>query len=379
MLPTVLHLSQPVDGGVAAVVAAIAADQRRRGWGVSVGCPDGGSLAAALAGAGVRRVRWDAANAKGAASPLQVGALRALLRRESPDVLHLHSASAGITGRIAVRGRLPTLFQPHGWSWLAVDGPLSAAALRWERWAQRWSTAVVCVSEGERVVGAQAGVSQRVAVVPNGVDLERFPHVPFAERSRVRAQLGLADVPTAVCVGRLDAQKGQEVLVRGWPQVRASVPDAALVLVGDGPGRQSLCRLSRALEVADAVHLVGARDDVPAWNAAADVLVLASRFGEGLPLTPMEAQATGRPVVVTDVVGIQETVGPGSGEVVPADDVGALATAVARRLADPELAAAEGLRAHAWARDRLDVRRSLDLLATLTLTAAARPAGAVRP
>ncbi|NEA48622.1 glycosyltransferase, partial [Streptomyces sp. SID10815] len=67
-----------------------------------------------------------------------------------PDLVHAHSAKAGLAGRLAVRGRIPTVFQPHAWSFEAVGGATAALALRWERWGTRWAARTVCVSEAER-------------------------------------------------------------------------------------------------------------------------------------------------------------------------------------------------------------------------------------
>jgi glycosyltransferase involved in cell wall biosynthesis len=364
----VLHVAQPVDGGVARVVADLAADQVRRGWDVSLACPPGGTLAADAVAGGVTHVPWFAQRASRAGTPRQVRALAALVAQVDPDVVHLHSASAGLTGRLAVLRRRPTLFQPHGWSWQAVDGLFARATTGWERVGQHLVDDIICVSEAERDNGRARGL-RRTCVVPNGVDTKRF--VPSAA-GPARRELGLDDVPTAVCVGRLDAQKGQEVLVRAWPGVRARVPDAVLVLVGDGPRREALVELADRLGIADAVLLPGVRSDVPRWYTAADVVAFSSLHGEAMALTPLEAQASGRPLVASDVSGVRESLGRGAGTVVPPGDASAFATAVADRLADPDRAAAEGAAGRRHAEAELDVARSFDRLAAVTLAAADR-------
>ncbi|KIF05101.1 glycosyl transferase family 1, partial [Streptomyces sp. RSD-27] len=101
------------------------------------------------------------------------GAAR-LIRRVRPDLLHAHSAKAGLAGRMAVRGSLPTVFQPHAWSFDAVGGTTAALALRWERAGARWAHRVLCVSEAERRAGEAEGVTARWAVIRNGVDLAHF-------------------------------------------------------------------------------------------------------------------------------------------------------------------------------------------------------------
>ena len=157
-----------------------------------------------------------------------------------PDVLHLHSSKAGLAGRLAARGRLPTVFQPRGWSFEAVTGPKRAAAVAWERFGARWAAAVVCVSEGERERGEGEGIHARWHVIANGVDLNVHEPADAADRAQSRQRLELGEGPLVVCVGRLTRQKGQDILLDAWPEILRRVPDARLALVGDGPMREAL-------------------------------------------------------------------------------------------------------------------------------------------
>ena len=361
----VLHLSHPVDGGVAKVLLDVARDQAGRGWVVTVGCPSTGELPEQLARHGIAHRRWDARKVKRMAAPARVREVAALVAAVDPDVVHLHSASAGLAGRLAIRRRRPTLFSPHGWTWQSSGGPFGRVAVSWERWAERWADRVVCVSAAELAAGREHGLAlQHGVVIPNGVDVALLQPV---DRAVARARLGLPDVPTAVCVGRLDEQKGQQVLVAGWPQVTAAVPGARLVLVGDGPGREGL-----ASAAPEGVGLVGARSDVADWYAAADVGLFGSTYGEGMPLTPLEAQAAGRSLVASDLPGVREALGPGAGELVRPGDVGGFAAAAVVRLRDPAAADAEGRRGREHVERAFDLRRSLDRLAVLTEEVAGR-------
>ena len=316
-----LHVAQPVDAGVARCVADFAADQRAHGLDARVACPPDGPLTGWLRAAGVPYAAWPATRSPGPAVPAEVARLARVLRAWPPDVVHLHSSKAGLAGRLAVRGRVPTVFQPHAWSYAAVTGPQRAAALAWERRAARWTHAAVCVSEAERADGEANGIRpRRWTVVPNGVDLARWRP---GDRAAARARLGLSvATPLVVCVGRLSRQKGQDVLLAAWP----AVPDAHLALVGDGPDRAAL-----AAAAPERVTFAGRRDDVAGWYAAADVVAVPSRW-EGMALVPIEALACGRPVVASDVAGMRELAGV---DVVPPEDPVALAAAITRRLRDP--------------------------------------------
>jgi glycosyltransferase involved in cell wall biosynthesis len=279
--------------------------------------------------------------------------------RFDPDLVHLHSAKAGLAGRIALRGRRPTVYQPHAWSFDAVSGPVRAAALAWERVAARWAHVLLCVSESERQRGASHGIRGRWRVIENGVDLEAFPVADDPARAAARARLGLGGGPLVVCVGRLTRQKGQDVLVAAWPGVRDRVPDAALALVGSGPDRDQL-----TARKAPGVRLVGERRDVRDWLAAADVVAVPSRW-EGMPLVLLEAMAVGRSVVAADVPGAREALGDGAGAVVPPDDLSALAGALVLRLLDGLRADAEGTAGRTRVEARFDVRHSAAAVARL--------------
>lgn len=354
----VVHVAQPTTEGVPRVIAALVRDQVARGWHVAVACPPGGELAAAATAAGAGWLPWIAAREPGPAVGRETIRLRRLLRDAAPDLVHLHSAKAGLAGRLALRGCVPTVFQPHAWSFLAVEGALGAAAVRWERLATRWTDVVAVVSEDERLIGERAGVHARFELLPNGVDVTARAGGPA--RPEARRALGLPGGPLAVCVGRLCRQKGQDVLLEAWPDVRERVPGARLVLVGDGPDRRALER-----SCGGAVVLAGGTRDADPWLRAADVVVLPSRWEAGLSLVAMEALALGRPVVATAVAGTAELRAADAGAVVAVDDARALAAAVADRLVDPLRAAAEGAAGRRWVHDHHDLRRTTALAAEL--------------
>lgn len=354
---TVLHLVQPVEGGVARVVVDLVRAQARAGLRPVVSCPPGGTLAAEAACAGALVRPWAAVRAPGPGLAGEVAAVARLVRDHGPHVVHAHSSKAGLAGRLAVRGRVPTVFQPHAWSFDAMEGRAAGAARVWERAAARWSTRILCVSEAERRAGQQAGIAARWSVIRNGVDLARFRPDDGDGRAPARAALPqLSQMPEGtrlvVCVGRLSRQKGQDVLLRAWRGM--DVRDARLVLLGDGPERARLEELA-----SPGVLFAGASADVRPWLRAADLVVLPSRW-EGMALAPLEAMAVGRPVVLTDVGGAREMLPPGQDGhcLVPAEDPRALAAALTALLDDPALRDGLGRRAHAHARSSFDVRNT---------------------
>jgi glycosyltransferase involved in cell wall biosynthesis len=358
-MASVLHVTQPTDGAVARYVHDLAADQQARGFGVVVACPDRGSLAARLAVSGIVRRPWPATRAPRPQLLGEVLRLGRVVAATAPDVVHLHGSKAGLAGRLALHGSIPTLFQPHGWSWLAVGRATRAATLAWERYAARWTSITVCVGEGEARTGRDGGVGPST-VVETGIDLTRFRP---ADRGAARKRLGLnATSPLVVCVGRMSRRKGQDVLLAAWPVIRAEHPHATLALVGSGVGPSATGVLSP-----------GPADDPRDWYAAADVVVLPSRW-EGLPLTLLEAMAMSRCIIGSAIPGIADVLPPDAGALVPPADPAAIARAVSPRLGDARWADAEGRAGARYAIGRADIRRAHAELAELTARLARRSA-----
>jgi glycosyltransferase involved in cell wall biosynthesis len=364
----VLHVAQPVDGGVAGVVASLAADQQTRGWQPTVACPSQGVLPDVLRKTDIAVREWTATRSPGPRTAIESHSLSGIIRAVQPDAIHLHGSKAGLAGRLAVRGTLPTIFQPHLWSFQSEPGITTAPALAWERFAARWTDRFVCVSTDEELAGRRAGVKGDITVICNGVDVEE---IRPRDRSEVRRQLGLADRPTAVCIARVAPLKGQDMLLEAWPDVLAQVPDAQLLLVGDGPLREQLQR-DVPVSKHPSVRWIGWSNIPSDYMAAADVVVVPSR-AEGMALVPLEAMAAGRSLVAFDAGGIRQSVGDG-GAVLAVGDIHGLSEQIARRLLDPEFADNEGNRGRRRAELEFDQRFSANSIADLVveLTSSAR-------
>lgn len=185
----------------------------------------------------------------------------------------------------------------------------------------------------------------RLRVISNGVDFDFWsatpsPHVPVSNRSMV-----------ILTVGRLLPVKGHDVLLRAFARVVLHVPQARLVIVGDGTFRTELQRLARQLKIGNAVEFAGELDAAGVRSRLADarVFTLPSR-SEGLPLALLESMAAGVPAVATLVGGVPDVLVPGTGLLVPPEDPGALADALITILLDPQLASTLGERGSARAK-----------------------------
>jgi len=202
-------------------------------------------------------------------------------------------------------------------------------------------------------VGPKA--ASRMVQVPPGVDEKTFH--PDSGGAEVRARLGLTDRPVIVCVSRLVPRKGQDTLIRALPGVLARIPDAVLLIVGDGPYRADLERLAAGTGVAGSVRFTGAVPwaELPAHYGAGDVYAMPCRTRrggldvEGLGIVYLEASATGLPVVAGDSGGAPDAVLEGeTGYVVPGRDLQALTERLLTLLQDPELRARLGARGREW-------------------------------
>ncbi len=201
-----------------------------------------------------------------------------------------------------------------------------------------------------------------VAVIPNGVTLPE--PAPAGARAGERPF-------TVLYAGRLRTRKAVAVLVEAFARLRERVPDAELIVVGDGEQRSALEAQAERLGVGAAIRFEGARphDAMPAYYRSADVFCLPSLY-EGFPLAILESMAAGLPVVATAVAGVPEAVADGvTGRVVPAEDAEALAEALAGLAADPEGARAMGKAGRARAEEELAIPKIAADYLELWLTA----------
>lgn len=191
--------------------------------------------------------------------------------------------------------------------------------------------------------------------LPPGVDVAAFH--PGVDGRSVRRELDLGSGPVVACVSRLVRRKGQDMLIRAWPYVRARFPDAALLLVGDGPDRKRLDALLRRVGVGGVRFVAGVpTTQLPPYYAACDVFVMPCRTRrggldvEGLGIVYLEAAACARPVIAGTSGGAPEAVRDGETGLVVGDPRSpeSVAASIIELLDDPDRAAAMGLAGRAW-------------------------------
>lgn len=286
-----------------------------------------------------------------------VGFLRLLvhLRRTRPPLVHLHMNRAGLLGGIACR-------------WIGIPCLFTAAGMVHRRYADRAGLTLACAEGVRDHLRAQGMPPEKLRLVRNAIDTAKFAgegerggagaEPPYPARSSPARR----DI---LLVARLHPAKGHADLIRAFALLARDFPAHDLLFAGTGPrGYEAELRgLTRTLGVAGRVEFLGDRDDIPDLLARAAVFALPSAQ-EGLPLTVLEAMASGLPTVAYRIPGLTEIAPPEEGgpALVPPGDIGRLAGTIAGLLARPALRAAWGERAREAVAARFGLPRYADEL-----------------
>jgi sugar transferase (PEP-CTERM/EpsH1 system associated) len=345
----VMHVLYSVDtGGAEHVVLNVARHLDRSAYAIEVCSLTGrGSLADAFERLGVPVT----AMGKGpGADPWLWVRLAALFRAQRIDVVHTHNVTPWLYAGVAAKLAGVRLVHTEHSNLFAHQWRLQAA----ERVLARFTETIISDSEKvARTLMTQGVPEARIRTIVNGIDTVRFSAArPLdAKRSAIGLERPQLIVGT---VGRLVPVKDHRTLLEAFARICRAVPEAVLVIVGDGPEREVLERCAAALGVGEQVRWFGERADVQDLVPFFDVFVLSS-VSEGLPLTLLEAMAAGRAVVATRVGGIPEALAEGTGLLVPPKDPEALAHAVITLLGDAPRRLAMGALAAQRARAHFDV------------------------
>jgi glycosyltransferase involved in cell wall biosynthesis len=334
-------------GGAERLAVSFAREAGSAGIHLSVCCLkriDGNPLEGALARTGVPIEVLGALNLRDRRA---FARLRRLIGDQRIELVHAHLTYSTIWGAVAARlGGIPCVATLHvhptsqgPWHRDWIRERLMCALLK------RTRSTAIAVSEAQRgrYVRQRLLAADRVVVVRNGIDVRHFPTANIEAAAALRRGFAIpagAPVIFATAVLR-EPRKGIHVLLDAMPRVLAACPAAHLIVVGDGAMRPTLQAQARQLGLDRSVHWAGARDDVAALLAGADVFVHPT-LADPLPTVVLEAMAAALPVVATRVDGIPELVGADAGRLVPPGDPAPLATALSDLLADPDARLALG-------------------------------------
>ena len=293
-----------------------------------------GPLLDRLVASGVRHV---ALRRRGRLDVAPFRRLIALLRAERIDIIHAHMFGSNFWGTVLGRLAGVPVLVAHEHSWSYEGQPI-------RRWLDglvigRLADAFVAVSERDRdrMTIVEGVPPQKSIVLPN-------PYLPGprSESANVREQLRIPPAaPLIATVAMLRPEKALEVLLEAFAELSTMIPEAMLVIGGEGPCREPLEQRARDLGISERVRFMGWCQDVGGLLEAADVAVMSSDR-EGAPLFALECMAHMAPLVSTDVGNVSRLLGDGEGVVtVPRRDPPAMARALAALLRDPERRAAQ--------------------------------------
>lgn len=260
--------------------------------------------------------------------PALVTKLTGIIKKTTAQAVHTHHIGpllyAGLAARLAgVKHLIHT--EHDAWHLTVYKRRLL------QRWAIRLLRPVL-IADAQTVANnmrTQLQTRQPITVIRNGIDSEHF--IP-GDKLLARTHFKLPeDVQIIGCSGRMEKVKGQALLIKALHNLPLTVHVA---LAGSGSIEADLRQLAAQLGLAERVHFLGHIDDMPCFYQALDLFCLPS-LNEGLPLSPLEAQACNIATLVTDVGGAKETLCPKSGEFIPANDAEIMAQTLLRMIRNP--------------------------------------------
>lgn len=263
------------------------------------------------------------------------------------DVIHTHHPI--LLGQTAARKAaeldLPLIFTFHTQYWEythyipfpqeAIQEFLKNAVHRWlKEFMQKCQHIIIPSESMKKILVQNYGLEERYTVIPTGVDLEPYR---CASWRALRKEMGWRDETVLISVGRLAPEKNWDTLLHAFAKASSQHPDLRLVLIGDGPAKETLVSLASELGIADHITFTGSLpfEDVPCYLKAADAFTFAS-VTETQGLVTMEAMAAGLPVVAVDGSGTRDIVEHGKHGFLVENDVDALAKGIQDLLSDPQ-------------------------------------------
>ena len=269
---------------------------------------------------------------RGTPDPRMLFKLTRWLKKDRPDIIQTWMYHSDLMGGLAARlaGRIPVVW---GIRHSNLDPKGNKRTTIWTAktcaWFSRWlPVKIVCCSEASKRVHTALGYDpDRMAVIPNGFDLNLFK-LDLEEGTLVRQELGIPEDTIIIgMVGRFDPQKDHLNFIKGAALLQKKIPDVQFLLCGDDVtwGNHQLSTWIKNAGLSGYFHLLGRRNDIPRIMTALDI-ASSSSYGEGFPNVVGEAMACGTPCVVTDVGDSASIVGD-TGIVVPPKDSNDLALA----------------------------------------------------
>ncbi|MCF6276339.1 MAG: glycosyltransferase family 4 protein [Candidatus Magasanikbacteria bacterium] len=260
--------------------------------------------------------------------------IRKVVNKTNPDIVHCHSFFAGFLGRLAVKGKYPTIFTPHGWGFnVGVSFFRKHFAIQVERFSSRFTNKILCVSEYGKKLAIQYKIDkpEKFIVIYNGIE-DVLPTIECAKT--------LSEKVNFVFVGRLTEPKKPSFLLKAITLLPEDIKQKVNVtIIGKGEKEKEIKEFIIKNNLEKTVILKGllSREDVfDQLCNKTDVFTLFSKW-EGLPITILEAMSASLPVVASKVGGIPELVSKTNGFLIERDDINSLVNAITTLVKESDL------------------------------------------
>jgi glycosyltransferase involved in cell wall biosynthesis len=294
-----------------------------------------------------------------------------IFRREKFDIVHTHTAKAGVLGRIAAyfAARPIIIHTAHGHNFYGYFGPiLSKVIVIIERFIANFTDKIIALTELEKkdLIRFKVGDDEKVILIYQGLELDKYKQQIDIDKNKMKNSFNIKPDETVIgMIGRLEPIKGAGYFVEAAREVLREFTQAEFILVGEGSLRERLEKRIKELGLKDRFILTGWREDIPSILSILDILVLPS-LNEAVGMVLIEAQSLGVPVVATNVGGIPEVVKDNqTGILVPAGDAQCLARAINHLLADKQKRLNMAKEAKLWVAGRFEARDMVDRISQL--------------
>jgi len=293
-----------------------------------------------------------------------------LMKKTKFDIVHTHCSKAGILGRIAAKlAGVPIIVHtPHGHVFYGYfNASVSWLFIVMERLVGTFTDKIITLTERgkEEHIYYRIAKPEKFVAIPSGIDIRTLRSHAVDARKK-REELGVRDEDFLIgTIARLAEIKGHKYLIAAMPEIIREIPQAKLLLVGDGPLKNELVRMCYELNIIDKVLFLGIRKDVPDLISVMDLFVLPS-LNEGMGKVFLQVQAMGKAVIAADVGGVCEIVKHGeNGLLIPPKDPRAIARACIELLKDPTRSTEMGLKGKAQVDKRFSVETMVEKIERL--------------
>lgn len=284
--------------------------------------------------------------------------LKRLVDAFRPDIVHTHKFGSNVWGRLLrLTSKIPVVIcHEHTWSY---DSPARLRVLI-NKLLAPLSDAIIAVSEADRrkLMTLERLPAEKIVVVYNGIDFSRVDsHVP---RSVFRERLGLGqDTFTAAVIGKLEVQKGHELLLQAMTQLVGVMPGFTVLIAGEGSLRERLEAQASTLGLGPNLRFLGFVSDIGSLLHGVDLVLMPSLF-EGHPIALLEAMAAGRLVIASEVGGVSEVVRHGqNGILVPPNQVQPLVSSIVQAFSSETMRTRIGIAAARDVRQRFSIEAAV--------------------